>query len=237
MDIELITGKDVAFLDTQQFPIVMNALLVAEAGQNRVSLLDLTVTSQTNDPDGGIDARLLWPAQFQHDVLAPGANILQYKAGKISTEILANEFSKPDVQAAIQAGNTYVFCVGYDYPDKWVKYYRARERCLAEIVKRGEAVLARWPDVDMRAVGVAVLEQRKPVEYRRGGNAVEARKHPTITQDTDIVEGRLDSREHFANCGFGLIHRGHPSNLLCPFSEGGVQGSLPLFNQRSSATV
>lgn len=35
MDIELITGKDVAFLDSQQFPFVMNALLVAEASQNR----------------------------------------------------------------------------------------------------------------------------------------------------------------------------------------------------------
>jgi hypothetical protein len=125
MDIELITGKDVAFLDPQQFPIVMNALLLAEAGQNRVSLLDLTVTSQTNDPDGGIDARLLWPAQVQHDVLAPGINVLQYKAGKIKTEILTNEFSKSDVQAALKAGGTYVFCVGYDYPDKWVKYYRA----------------------------------------------------------------------------------------------------------------
>jgi hypothetical protein len=28
-------------------------------------------------------------------------------------------------------------------------------------------MLARWPDVDMRAANVAVLEQRKPVEYRR----------------------------------------------------------------------
>jgi hypothetical protein len=28
-------------------------------------------------------------------------------------------------------------------------------------------MFARWPDVDMRAANVAVLEQRKPVEYRR----------------------------------------------------------------------
>ena len=47
-----------------------------------------------------------------------------------------------------------------------------RERGLIEIIKRGEVVLSRWPDVDMRAVGIAVLEQRKPVEYRGGGNAV-----------------------------------------------------------------
>jgi hypothetical protein len=62
-------------------------------------------------------------------------------------------------------------------------------------------MLARWPDVDMRAAGIAVLEQRKPVEYRRGGNAVEAGKHPAITQDSDIVERRLNRREHVANWG------------------------------------
>lgn len=124
MDIELITGKDVAFLDSQQFPIVMNALLVAEASQNRVPLLDLTVTSQTTDPDGGIDAHFLWPANIQHDVLAPGANVLQFKAGKISKKLLTKEFSKPDVQATLKAGKAYILCVGYDYAEKWVKYYR-----------------------------------------------------------------------------------------------------------------
>jgi hypothetical protein len=47
MSIELITGKDVAFLDSGQFPIVMNALLAAEAGQNRIPILDLTITTRT----------------------------------------------------------------------------------------------------------------------------------------------------------------------------------------------
>jgi hypothetical protein len=37
-------------------------------------------------------------------------------------------------------------------------------------------------------MGIAVLEQRKPFEDRRGRNAVESRKHPPVTQDTDIVE-------------------------------------------------
>src|ERR1700733_515476 len=115
MDISLITGKDVAFLDTQQFPIVMNALLAAEAGQNQIPILNLTVTSQTNDPDGGIDAQFLWPAHIPHDVLASGNNVLQYKAGKISKKILTEEFLKPDIQTAIKAGGTYLLCVGYDY--------------------------------------------------------------------------------------------------------------------------
>src|SRR6202046_2213828 len=90
-----------------------------------------------------------------------------------------------------------------------------RERNLVEVVEGGKAMFARWPDVDMRAANVAVLEQRKPVEYRGGGNAVECGHHPAITQDTDIVERRLNSREHIANCGFGFVHRDQPSNLIC----------------------
>jgi len=58
-----------------------------------------------------------------------------------------------------------------------------------------------------------VLEWRKQVDYSRDANAAKARKHPAISQDTDIIERRLNSREHIVNCGFGLVHRGHPSNL------------------------
>jgi hypothetical protein len=47
-------------------------------------------------------------------------------------------------------------------------------------------MFARWPDVDMRAANVAVLEQRERVEYRGGGNAVESGTIPAITQDTGI---------------------------------------------------
>jgi hypothetical protein len=71
-------------------------------------------------------------------------------------------------------------------------------------------MLARRTNVDVRAVGIAVLEQRKPFEDCRGRNAVESRKHPSITQDTDIVEWCLDRSEQIANCGFGSIHRRHP---------------------------
>jgi hypothetical protein len=52
----------------------------------------------------------------------------------------------------------------------------------------GETMLPGWANVDMRAVGIAVLEQREPFEDRRGRNAVESRKHPPVTKDTDIVE-------------------------------------------------
>src|SRR5882757_5192713 len=83
-------------------------------------------------------------------------------------------------------------------------------------------MLPGWANVDVRAVGIAVLEQRKPVEDRRGRDAVESRKHSMLTQDTDIVERRLNSSENDAYSGFGLVHR---SLLPDAFGLGGVQGT------------
>jgi hypothetical protein len=106
----------------------------------------------------------------------------------------------------------------------WVEAIRREphKRGLAEIVEGGETMLPGWANIDVRAVGIAVLEQRKPVEDRRGRDAVESRKHSTLTQDTDIVERSLDSSEHDANSGFGLVHR---SLLPDAFGLGGVQGT------------
>jgi hypothetical protein len=60
-----------------------------------------------------------------------------------------------------------------------------------------------WLVIDQTLISCrGFLEQRKPVEYRGGGNAIEAGKHPAIAEETDIVERRLNSREHIANCGF-----------------------------------
>jgi hypothetical protein len=73
--------------------------------------------------------------------------------------------------------------------------------------QRPETMLPGWANVDVRAVGITVLEQRKPVEDRRGRDAVESRKHSTLTQDTDIVEWCLDGSEHSGNSGLGLVHR------------------------------
>src|SRR5258708_29726896 len=61
-----------------------------------------------------------------------------------------------------------------------------RNRGLVEIVEGGETMLARWTNVDVRAAGIAVLEQRKPFEDRRGRNAVESRKHPPVAQGTAL---------------------------------------------------
>ena len=49
MAIELLTGKDVASLNSLELPSVMNALLRAEAGSSRVPIPDLDVTLRSTD--------------------------------------------------------------------------------------------------------------------------------------------------------------------------------------------
>jgi hypothetical protein len=68
-------------------------------------------------------------------------------------------------------------------------------------------MFARWPDVDMRAANVAVLEQRERVEYRDGGNAVKSGSIPR--SHSGHRYRRINGREHIANCGFGLVHQRH----------------------------
>jgi hypothetical protein len=88
----------------------------------------------------------------------------------------------------------------------------------------------------MRAANVEILEQRKPVEYRGGGDATESGKYTAIIQDTDIVEGRLNSREHIANCGFGLVHRHYPSNVFHR-RRGAGKGTGPAAVRRAACPI
>ena len=55
----------------------------------------------------------------------------------------------------------------------------------------------------LATVGIAMLEQTKPVGDRRGQHAVASGKHSTFAQDTNIVERSLNSCEHVTNCGSG----------------------------------
>ena len=85
------------------------------------------------DPDAGIDARIKWPSKAQHDIFSPGVNGLQYKAGKLSAKILADEVSKPDVKELLKSGGTYILCVGFDYNQRLSRDYAAK---LKKILKR-----------------------------------------------------------------------------------------------------
>ena len=114
MAIDLIHGRDIERLNSLELPAVLNALLSAEAGQNRIPLLDLDVTTRHTDPDAGVDARIRWPTGVAHDIFVKGENVLQYKAGKLTPELLRREFNKPGVQRALKNGGAYLICVGND---------------------------------------------------------------------------------------------------------------------------
>jgi hypothetical protein len=109
-----------------ELPSVMNALLRAEAGVHKLPIPDLEITDRVTDPDGGIDARIKWPSATQHDILSPGLNGLQYKAGKLSRKILEDETSKTDVKRLLKSGGKYILCVGFDYNPKVSRDYASK---------------------------------------------------------------------------------------------------------------
>ena len=98
---------------------VLNQLLTVEAAIHKVLVGDLDVSCRDNDPDGGIDAQIKWPAaDSSHDSLKPGVTVLQYKSGKITLPQISKEFKKGGVQAALKKGGRYLLLVGHDYVGK-----------------------------------------------------------------------------------------------------------------------
>jgi hypothetical protein len=96
------------------------------------------------------------------------------------------------------------------------------ERGLVEIIEQGEAVFTRRAYVNMRAARVAMLEQRKSVDHRGGGDGVETGEHTPIAQDADIVERRLYCCEHISDCNLGFVHQSLP--IRCCSSGEGCRG-------------
>jgi hypothetical protein len=152
MAIELIHGKDVQLLNDENLRSVLNALLDADASQHRVPLVDLDITTRNDDPDAGIDARIKWPAATEHDPLRAGENVLQYKSGKLTKELLEKEFNKSGVQKALKKGGSYLLCVGHDYVHATKERYEEQMKGLCKKKKipisRAKIIfgsaLARW---------------------------------------------------------------------------------------------
>jgi hypothetical protein len=112
----LISSKDVAGLNNHALRAILNALLTAEAGKNKIRLKDLDLTLRDNDPDAGIDGRILWPEGIDHDVFRPGSVVVQYKSGTLKKGEIRREFIKRGVQDTlkVQKGQ-YVLFVSHDY--------------------------------------------------------------------------------------------------------------------------
>ncbi len=112
----LISSKDVAGLNNHALRAILNALLTAEAGKNKIPITDLDLTLRDNDPDAGIDGRILWPEGTDHDVFRPGAVVVQYKSGTLKKGEIGREFIKRGVQDTlkVQKGQ-YVLFVSHAY--------------------------------------------------------------------------------------------------------------------------
>ena len=111
----LVQETDVAGLGVDDLRRVLNRLLSIEASIHRVPIANLHLTLREYDSDGGIDARVIWPASAQHDVLLPGENVFQYKTGKIGEAGIRSEFNKCGVQNSLKNGGHYHLLVGQDY--------------------------------------------------------------------------------------------------------------------------
>jgi hypothetical protein len=126
----LISEKTVPNLGHEQFRKVLNTLLTVEASIHKVPLQGLDLSCRDTDPDGGVDARVRWPAGLNHDVLKAGETVLQYKSGKISLKQIKTEFLKPGVQKTVRAGGRYVLMVGHDYIPKRASQLRQQLKTL-----------------------------------------------------------------------------------------------------------
>ena len=111
----LVHETDVAGLGVDDLHRVLNKLLSVEASIHRVPIADLHLTLREYDSDGGSDARVIWPASAQHDVLFPGENVFQYKTGKIGEAGIRSEFNKCGVQDSLKKGGHYHLLIGQDY--------------------------------------------------------------------------------------------------------------------------
>lgn len=140
MPIQTLSGRDVQPLNSVEFTAIMNSVLRSEAGINKIPIPSLEITNRMTDPDAGIDARINWLSSAQHDILSPGMNGLQYKAGKLSAKILADEVSKPDVKELLRSGGKYILCVGFDYNQKDSREYT---RKLKELLRSKKLPVSR----------------------------------------------------------------------------------------------
>ena len=122
-----VGAEDVAVLGPADFTRLLNHLIRLEARILGVPTApDLTV--RTNDPDGGIDGRLVWQGDPEPTPRLPARHLVwQFKTGqRLSESALSNELLmtggpnlKPRVREALAAGGTYVLFSAADMtPDQ-----------------------------------------------------------------------------------------------------------------------
>lgn len=134
-----INPKQLVLFDSHRFTELCNELLRAEASRVGISphLIDTTVRDTV--PDGGIDARVRAADETTGDPsdawLPHGNSAWQYKSGKCpsANTLKDEEFSKSEVIAAIERGDTYCFVTAQSITAKKQEEIRdAIEACYRE---------------------------------------------------------------------------------------------------------
>ena len=114
-----ISAKEIENLDAAKFTDVMNRLLKIEASGHKIPLADIHTTERINDPDGGIDAKIIkTPSNITSNWLPSGESIWQFKSGNISPSEIKTEIEKQGVRKAINNGAYYCLAVNSDYTEK-----------------------------------------------------------------------------------------------------------------------
>lgn len=108
-----ITPEQVdAINDGSRFTQVCNRLIEAEASAAGIPSTVVQTTHKTWDPDGGLDAMVTPPAEHRSGWIPQGESGWQFKIGYPSDSEIQKELQKPNVQALLGRGGTYMLLVG-----------------------------------------------------------------------------------------------------------------------------
>lgn len=146
-----IDSDEVARLNKDELPRVINRLIWAEAHRLHLPSMAVETSLRINDPDGGVDARVHAGAVGNRWMPA-GESVWQFKAGKdITTADIDEEVKKPGVVAALARGGTYCLVLSADFIPAKIQQFKQDLSAAVESVQQGApfqllsaAAIAEW---------------------------------------------------------------------------------------------
>jgi hypothetical protein len=114
-----IEERDIENLTEPEFLDVLNRLLKAEAQKFGIPVQAVNTTMRSDDPDGGIDARIENSLTLPSSCRIPeGISVWQFKHGDSSPKEITGETQKTGVQVAIDEDGTYCYAISKGYGDR-----------------------------------------------------------------------------------------------------------------------
>jgi len=130
MNIYEIGSDKVSRLDQSEFVDAVNHLLRAEASRVGIPPSGIHTNLRINEPDAGVDARVLASSDHKSQWIPLGTSVWQMKSGNLYPSELCEEFEKSGVQDVVKHGGTYCVAIGVDYGDKLrQRREKVLERC------------------------------------------------------------------------------------------------------------